>query len=115
MLEDKENEKLKELLFGNIKIDIEHIQCFTDEKNAIEVRRTWGNTLNSIGNLIILEDNLNRAIKNDSSKKVENYNKSHFKIVQNFIEKGFVPTNWSKEKAEERQKIEIEKLKKYYF
>jgi len=115
MLEDKENEKLKELLFGNIKIDIEHIQCFTDEKNAIEVRRTWGNTLNSIGNLIILEDNLNRAIKNDSSKKVENYNKSHFKIVQNFIEKGFVPTNWSKEKAEERQKIEIEKLKNYYF
>jgi uncharacterized protein with ParB-like and HNH nuclease domain len=120
MLEEKEDVSLKNKIFEwrpkeDFTIDIEHIQSFTDEKDAKKVREYWENTLNSIGNLIVLEYNLNRAIKNDTSKKDENYAKSEFQIMKNFRKEKFNPELWTKEKAEERKLKEIEKLKVYYY
>ncbi len=113
MLEDKDNSELKKLIF-NTKIDIEHIQSFKDQNDYQKVREVWGSELNSIGNLIILEESLNRKIKNYNHKKDEYYTQSQFQIVKNFRNEKFIPEEWTKDRAEKRKEKEVSKLMEYY-
>lgn len=111
-LNSKSNYKLFE-----VKIDIEHIQSNNDEnlEKRQQIKDEWGSELHSIGNLIVLEQGLNRSILNYSDKKDKLYSESTFQIVKNFRGKEFKPNEWTKEKALERRKYEVEKLMKYYF
>jgi mannose/fructose/N-acetylgalactosamine-specific phosphotransferase system component IIB len=95
-------------------IDIEHIQSLHDDD--IEKRQViiddWGDEINSIGNLMILERNSNRSVSNRPYKaKLEQYKKSKYEIVkkQSSIE------IWNKEESIKRKMIETEKLVTYLF
>lgn len=126
MLEEKynisESEKIKEItqkLFG-IPIDIEHIQSYLDsnKKERENILKEWGSDINSIGNLMVLEQDINRSISNNeysdkiSSERNRSYAKSKFQIVQNQI-KNY--PEWHLEKAKKRKDLEKEKLIKYLF
>lgn len=81
--------------------DIEHIQCYTDKENRDEKWSEWGAELNRIGNLVLLEQSINRSIGNDYSRKSDEYAKSKFCSVQQLKDS---VTNWNKEDAEKRRR-----------
>ena len=121
MLEENHNTKepkeIKEIWSKLIKskIDIEHIQSNIDE-NVVkrpQIKKEWGETLNSIGNLVILEQEINRSIKNRETKKLNGYKRSIFKIVNTKL----VPEyeNWNLKKCETRKEQEVRKIVNYIF
>lgn len=65
--------------------DIEHIQAYNDQdlNQREEIWQTWGTVLNSIGNLMLLEFDVNRSISNKpfSFKRVH-YQQSCFGIAR---------------------------------
>ena len=66
-------------------IDIEHIQAYNDvrESERVKIWREWGEEINSLGNLIVLEQWINRSIGNESfGKKRTGYKESAFCSVQ---------------------------------
>lgn len=102
------------------KIDIEHIESYNNEEleKRNEIWEEWGNEINSIGNLIILESSFNQQIGNKRSKKILNYSKSNYKIVQEFVKNSnYTDENkilkWTKESAEERRKLQVSQLMEY--
>ena len=99
----------EEMLF-NTSIDIEHIQCYTDKEDPIEIWETWKDELNKMGNLVILESNLNRSIGNDHCKKKEAYSQSSFCSVKALVEQ---VENWKLSDAETRRKELQKELWKY--
>jgi len=107
---DKTIKEIEKLIFIDEKIDIEHIQSANDEDkgNRDLIKKEWQDVLNSIGNLMILEYNINRSIGNNSfSKKIKSYKKSNFSIVKNF------PTlfpSWGLDYAKQRKEKEIIKI-----
>ena len=80
--------------------DIEHIQCYTDKDDRDKTWSEWGVELNRIGNLVLLEQSINRSIGNDYSRKPVEYAKSQFLSVQEL--KNAVGT-WTKDDAEKRR------------
>ena len=68
-------------------IDIEHIQCYTDQSDRDKVWNEWGEELNKMGNLVILEGSLNRSIGNNHSKKKAAYSQSAFYSAKQLVEK----------------------------
>jgi hypothetical protein len=80
--------------------DIEHIQCYTDKENRDGKWSEWGTELNRIGNLVLLEQSINRSIGNDYSRKPTEYANSQFLSVQEL--KNSVGT-WTKDDAEKRR------------
>lgn len=114
MLEDENNPKLYELLFST-RIDIEHIQSYNDKdkEERENIKNEWREEINSIGNLVILEENINRGIGNNEylQKKIR-YEKSEFKIVKEHTKKY---EHWNLDGARQRKKDEVNKLLKYYF
>lgn len=87
------------------KFDVEHIHATADASIKVEDRLQ-----NSIGNLVLLERNINRSILNKTfSKKKEAYKKSNFASVIKLIEKN----KWEQEEIEERKKQEVEKIIRY--
>ncbi len=96
-------------------IDIEHIQSYND--NNIEerekIKNEWGSELNSLGNLMVLEREINRSISNNSYWfKKEKYIGSKYKIVKKQV-KDF--PEWNLEKAKNRKQEEMKKLNNYLF
>jgi hypothetical protein len=96
------------------RIDIEHIQSYLDkDKNRREdILKEWGGNINSIGNLMILEETLNRSIGNSEYKaKIEKYkNSSNFAIVHAQVQQY---PEWNLELCEERKKSEVQKISDY--
>ena len=87
-------------------IDIEHIQCYTDQSDRDKVWNEWGEELNKMGNLVILEGSLNRSIGNNHSKKKAAYSQSAFYSVKQLVEK---VDNWKLSDAEaRRQRLQID-------
>ena len=68
--------------------EVEHVQCYTDEKDRDAVWNDWGGELNKIGNLAILEGTLNRSIRNHKEKKPEAYARSKFAAILEAKEAG---------------------------
>jgi len=96
-------------------IDIEHIQSYNDE-NKVErplVKKVWGESLNSLGNLVVLEQSINRSINNRESEKLKGYQKSDFKIVNSKLVSEY--DNWDLEKCEIRKEKEVLKIVNYIF
>ncbi len=93
----------------NTSIDIEHIHASADRTLMID-----DNLQNSIGNLVILEYDLNRSLgkKTYSEKRKEYKKRSQFasvlKIAENHEEWGIV-------QIEKRREIEIDKILNYIF
>jgi hypothetical protein len=104
-----------ETSFWKTEIDIEHIQSYhdEDENKREKIWNEWGNELNSIGNLMILERNKNRSIRNKQyNEKIKCYGKSKFSIVKKQVE---CYPEWTLEKCQERKKAETKKLLNYLF
>lgn len=100
---------ITEKLF-HTKIDIEHIQSYNDEntEEREKIKNSWGKELNSIGNLVVLEQSLNRSILNHENKKIDNYRKSKFKIVNRELTKHYL--GWNLEKSLKRKSYETSKI-----
>ena len=80
----EEIKEIRKKLFGS-NIDIEHIQSYNDnnEQEREIIKNQWGSHINSLGNLIILEQGINRSIKNKPyNVKIEHYKNSSFNIVR---------------------------------
>jgi hypothetical protein len=103
-------------LFGRTpEIDIEHIESrhHEDERKREDIWEKWGDDLNSIGNLVVLERDKNRSIKNcDFAKKRGAYEKSSFEIVKNLALQN---ASWNHEKCEERREKIVNKIMDYLF
>jgi hypothetical protein len=113
-LDFKEIRDIRAKLFDS-QIDIEHIQSYNDE-NKVErpkIKSEWGETLNSIGNLVVLEQKINRSINNRESEKLKGYKKSEFQIVKSKLVSEY--DNWDLKKCEIRKEKEVEKIINYIF
>ena len=94
-------------------IDIEHIQSYNDEKKEQRdmIKETWGDNLNSLGNLVVLEQSINRSISNSENKKLENYKTSSYKIVNKILIAQY--DNWNLDKCLVRKSYEVSKICEY--
>jgi len=96
--------EIQEKLF-NTSFDIEHIHAYADETKNID-----NNLQNSIGNLVLLEYNINRSIQDAPfSDKKESYNKSKYASVLKILRKN----DWGEDEIKQRRKEEVEKIMKY--
>lgn len=83
--------------------DIEHIQCVNDENSEERdnIREIWGEELNRIGNLVLLEQWVNRSIGNRKDKKKEQYASSRYQSIR-CLPPDLVD-NWDVKDAEDRR------------
>jgi len=116
-LDEKENntplKDIEKLVFDS-DIDIEHIQARNDENvdERARIIQEWGSELNAIGNLVILEQNINRSISNKPFEEKKNrYIKSDFKSVKDLSQQ----PSWEINDAENRRKKEVEKIEKFLY
>ncbi len=116
MLEYLSDDKVDiDYLFDDI-FDVEHIQSYNDEdiKKREHILESWGEEINGIGNLMLLEFSINRAIQNKAfvSKK-ERYVDSKLSIPKDIAESK-LPV-WTKDAAKEKADKDIERLDAYLF
>jgi len=72
-------------------LDIEHIQSYLDgnKEKREDILISWGREINSVGNLMVLEQDINRSISNNvyvekvSEKRKRSYLTSNLNIVKN--------------------------------
>ena len=98
--------------------DIEHIQCFTDEKDSMGVREAWGSEINRLGNLVILESSINRSINNRTKEKPDGYRSSQFESVKELADKVGLEnglSKWKREDAERRREDNSKQLISFIF
>lgn len=108
-------DEIRKKLFESA-IDIEHIHSRNDELNDTEKLNLWGSELNSLGNLMILEFDINRSISNDPfHKKLIRYPSSKYKMVHNLVQFSKDKEEWTVDLAKARKENEVQKLEKYYF
>jgi uncharacterized protein with ParB-like and HNH nuclease domain len=96
-------------------IDIEHIQSYHDNKdeNREDIWNEWQENINSIGNLMVLEQEINRSLSNNEyDKKINKYFKSNFTIVN---KQPIHYSNWDLEKCLLRKQKEVNKILNYLF
>lgn len=115
LTEDKEKIKaIRHNLFGQ-NIDIEHIQSYLDSdlKERNNILTEWGQDINSLGNLMVLEQTINRSISNSVyDYKKKQYVNSSLKIVKNQSE---IYPEWNLEKCRSRKESEYRKIVDYLF
>lgn len=80
--------------------EVEHVQCYTDEDDSEAVWKDWGEELNKIGNLAILEGTLNRSIGNRKKEKQKAYAGSKFAAIRELQDK---VAEWTKDLAIKRR------------
>jgi hypothetical protein len=116
-----DKDKIKEIVHKifQIPVDIEHIQSYHDrngEKRQV-VWDEWGDELNSLGNLMVLEESINRGIGNNFyMEKVtlpNGYLKSEFAIVKK--QKKDYSLMWTLEDCLHRKAKESKKITDYLF
>jgi hypothetical protein len=96
-------------------IDIEHIQSYHDSSGdkREDIWNEWQENINSIGNLMILEQEINRSIRNNPyDLKICRYPESVFSIVKNQC---IQYLNWDLEKCLLRKQKETQKILDYIF
>lgn len=100
-------------------LDIEHIESLNhkDETERAKIHEEWGHDLlNSLGNLMVLEYDINRGAASNNAYEIKIqdhcYPRSKYTIVHKQAE---VYKKWNKENCEARRKDEIEKLTNYFF
>lgn len=113
--EEKINEINDNIFNGNVYIDIEHIQSYLDKnlKEREKILNEWGDDINSIGNLMILEYDINRSLQNkDYNIKKTKYKESVFQVVQDQI---INYKSWTLKDCKKRKKEEVQKILSYLF
>ncbi|WP_268222973.1 DUF262 domain-containing protein [Sinomicrobium oceani] len=112
---DKEEiDRIRKKLF-EASVDIEHIQAYHDikEEQRERIWKEWGNDINSIGNLIVLEERINRSIGNgDYVNKLEQYHKSDYKIVKKVAQEY---PQWDLKYCKKRKEKEVNDILGYIF
>lgn len=96
--------------------DIEHIQSYHHEDHTLrkDIWETWGSLINSTGNLMLLESNLNRSIGNKAfTAKQPIYKKSMFAIARDIGRRPI--SDWGRASAEEKRSDDMKKLCGYIF
>lgn len=109
-----EIDKIRNRLF-HTQVDIEHIQSYHDRngEKRENIWNEWQDNINSIGNLIILEQSINRSISNNTYDiKIERYPSSEFSIVKKHSIKY---PNWELSHCIERKEKEKNKILNYLF
>jgi hypothetical protein len=109
-----EIEKIKNVLFET-PIDIEHIQSYHDSNGdkREDIWIEWQESINSIGNLMVLEQEINRSIRNNPYEiKISRYPESNFSIVK---KQPIEYSTWDLEKCMLRKQKETEKILNYIF
>lgn len=103
----KDRKEIHKVLFDTW-FDIEHIHANADEVISID-----DDTLqNSIGNLVMLEGDINRSISNKPfSEKKKQYQKSQYASVQQIAQHD----KWDTEEAERRRDEEVKKIMNYLY
>ena len=99
-------EKIKQLLFET-RFDIEHIHANADETIIVD------NVLqNGIGNLSMLEENINRSISDGvfENKKVR-YKESNFSSIKELLNFD----KWTEIEIKERREQKVDRIMKYLF
>ncbi len=95
-------------------VDIEHIESVLnkDGSKREEIWEKWGDNLNGIGNLMVLDRGLNRSISNGDyvKTKLPAYAKSRFQIARQQRE---VFRDWGLDQCLVRKEREIKKLMGY--
>lgn len=112
--DESQIEKIRKSLFETA-IDIEHIQSYHDSNGVKreEIWDEWQENINSIGNLMILEQEINRSISNNPYKvKIQRYPESNFSIVKN---QSVQYSNWDLEMCLLRKEKETQKILDYIF
>lgn len=106
------------VLFSGGKFDIEHILSQTEEENESKRGSEWKNNINSLGNIILLERNLNRGIKNYAHKKVDYYEKSQLSVVKaELLEKSLNGDfdNWCIDLCDKRTQRQVDAISNFIF
>ncbi|OJX49784.1 MAG: hypothetical protein BGO88_08490 [Flavobacterium sp. 38-13] len=110
----KEVENIRKRLFDT-PIDIEHIQSYHDSngEKREDVWQEWQENIHSIGNLMILEQTINRSIRNNPyGTKIARYPESVFSVVKNHC-KSY--PHWDLTHCIERKETEKRKILDYIF
>ncbi|WP_017732539.1 DUF262 domain-containing protein [Nafulsella turpanensis] len=97
--------------------DVEHIRPRNPENRTAEDDVLWKNHLHSLGNLVLLERDLNRSKKvkhYDFKHKWKGYGQSKLKKVMRLRQENS-DLNWNVDKCKIRTKIEADKLKDFLF
>ena len=109
-MEEADWHELDKRLF-HTSFDIEHIQSYTDADNAEEVRGVWGAELNSLGNLSLLEFDINRSIQNEKyEEKCKAYRNSKYKTLHKVVDEN---PEWKKSNAITRREQLSEMITNY--
>lgn len=96
-------------------IDIEHIQSYHDSNNEMreDIWNNWKEDINSIGNLMVLEQDKNRSISNKPyDHKINVYPTSRYEIAK---KQPVEYSEWNLLKCQERKTKEITKILRYLF
>lgn len=113
--DEKEIDIIRTKLFEN-EYDIEHIQSIHDNDGSKreDIWSAWGENINSLGNLIILERTLNRKISNKpyEVKVIEGYGKSTYEIVR---KQPFMYQDWDLKGCLQRKETERQMIVDYLF
>lgn len=108
----RNNNKLSHYNLFQCSVDIEHIKSYTDKEDPNKVWDTWGNEINFLGNLVLLESGLNRSVGNNNQDKPNYYRSSVFLSANELHDK---VANWEKTDAEERRKKLTKCFAEYLF
>jgi uncharacterized protein with ParB-like and HNH nuclease domain len=107
--------------FGSsINIDIEHIQSYldNDKEKRQDILDEWGNNINSIGNLMVLESDINRSISNKkyneklNKESKKSYHLSRYAVVKKQVDNY---TEWTIKDCLVRKEQEVKKIIDYLF
>lgn len=112
--DESQIEKIRKSIFETA-IDIEHIQSYHDSNGdkREDIWSEWQGNINSIGNLMVLEQEINRSISNNPYElKIVRYPESNFSIVKN---QPVQYMNWDLEKCLARKEKETQKILDYIF
>lgn len=96
-------------------LDVEHIEAYNhiEEAKRVQLHAEWGSDLNSLGNLMILESNINRGIKNKPyQEKIKQYKTSKFPFIQDFH---VSYPEWNLQTCKSRKEMEKKKILAYLF
>ena len=89
------------------KVDIEHIHANANNEECLGIDSSLQN---SIGNLMLLEYNINRSIKAmPFDKKKEQYGKSNFLTVKKIMEN----EDWNEKQINERKEAQVDAIKDF--
>ncbi len=96
-------------------IDIEHIQSYNDSngEKRKDILDEWKENINTIGNLMVLEQTINRSISNNPYDfKIKRYPESKFQIVKNHVSNF---KEWDLDQCKRKKQSETDKIVKYIF